>query len=355
MIDRGQMLRLGATALAVTLVAMPCAVAQDGFFQGKTVTLIIGFPPGGGYDAYGRLIAKSLGEHLPGKPVVQIQHMPGASGLRAANHLYNVAAKDGTSIALFSSSTAFAPLFGSTSAQYKTEEFGWIGNLEQGTATCVSWHTSPIKHFDDLLKRPAIFGGAGATAVNSEHPRAFNNLFNTRIKVIHGYPGGQEIFLAMQRGEVEGACGFAFSSLMSVRRADLEAGRLIPIMQMGPRKPPELGNAAHIYDYAKTEDERKLFNILFGRHIMGRPIAAPPGLPPQRLATLRKAFDAAVAEPSFIEQAKKDQLDVEPMSGEEVQRIVAEFQSYPRAIIDRAIKAIEVSAEEAAAAAKAKK
>ena len=333
-------------AIALGLAGIPSAVhaqtSEADFFKGKTVSVVVAYPPGGGYDAYGRLFATHLSRHLPASPTVILRNMPGASGILAANYLYNNAPADGTVMAIFSSSAAFAPLFGNERAQFKTEKFTWLGVIDQTTSTCASWHSSGIRSFDDLLTRPAIFGAAASTALNSEHPRAFNALLGMHLRVIHGYPGGSSILLAMERGEVEALCSLSLSSLLSVRREDYEAHRLIPILQTGLKKHPAIPDVAHIYDYAKNDEERKIFHLLFGRHVVGRPIVAPPGLSPARTQTLRAAFEAVLKDPAFIAAAETQNLPIEPLTGEETETLVGELQATPAAIVKRVMEIVEV-------------
>lgn len=332
-------LALGLMALASTARAQP---AEADFFKGKTVSVVVAYPPGGGYDAYGRLFVMHVGRHLPGSPTVIVRNMPGASGIVAANYLYNNAPNDGTVMAIFSSSSAFAPLFGNERAQFKTDKFTWLGVIDQTTSTCASWHTSGIRSFDDLLTRPAIFGAAASTALNSEHPRAFNALLGMRLRVIHGYPGGSSILLAMERGEVEALCSLSLSSLLSVRREDYEAHRLIPILQTGLRKHPAIPGVAHIYDYAKNDEERQIFHLLFGRHVVGRPIVAPPGVSPERTKTLRAAFEETLKDPAFVAAAEAQNLPIEPLSGEETETLVSQLQATPQAVVKRVMEIVEV-------------
>ncbi len=334
-----------ATALAAALgtgaAGTPALADEAAFFTGKTVAMVVAYPPGGGYDTYGRLFARHVEKHLPGGPKVIVRNMPGASGIVAANHLYNKAPKDGTVLAIFSSSAAFQPLFGNKRARFATEKFTWVGVIDQTTSTCAAWHTSGLRTFEDLKKRPTIFGAAAATALNSTHPRAFNALFGTRIQVIHGYPGGTSILLAMQRGEVDAICSLSLSSLVSVRREDYEAGRLIPIVQTGLRKHPLIKNVPHIYDYAKTKEDRQIFGLLFGRHVIGRPVIAPPALPAARTATLRAAFDKTMADPAFMADAKAQHVLLDPLSGQETDAIVKDILATPKAVVAKTMKMTE--------------
>lgn len=312
------------------------------FYKGKSISLIIGFPPGGGYNAYARTVGTHISKHIPGNPSIVVRNMPGASSLRAANFIYNTAPRDGTAMGAFSAGTIFAPLMGNEKAKFETAKFTWIGNVEKSIGTCAVWHTSGIKSLDDLLARPSIFGASGVTGVMSEFPRGMNALIGARAKVIHGYAGGTGVLLAMQRGEVHGSCAMALSTLKSVRRGDWDAGRLIVVVQNGFEPVPELKGVPHIYDYARSEVDRKAMELIYGRQTLGRPLAAAPAVPPDRAKALRAAFDATMKNPAFLKEAEKRRLNVAPMSGDEVDKLIARFHSYPEQVVMRARKALEI-------------
>lgn len=331
-----------ALALAVALAAFaahPATAADE--FKGQTVTLILGSPPGGGYDNYARPFVRHLGRHLPGNPNVILQNMPGAGGIRAANYLYNVAPKDGLFIGLFSAATLFQPLFGSNETRFDTPKFGWIGNIDEIVGTCDVWSTAGVSHFDDLQKKSVTFGAAGAGSASYQLPAALKNLLGAKIELVAGYPGATEVNLAMHRGEVGGTCGISLAALKSVYQNDYYAGRLKPIIQFSTNKHPELQGVAHIYDYAKNEEERGVFDMIFGRYVLGRPVMAPPGIPPERLQILRKAFMDTMNDPEFLADAEKVKIEIGPSNGEDVEKLVKRFFSYPPAVITKAIAAME--------------
>jgi tripartite-type tricarboxylate transporter receptor subunit TctC len=330
---------IGAGALASGANAQ--AAAAD-FYKGKRVSIYVGNHPGGGYDAYTRLLARNIGRYIPGKPGTVVRNMPGAAGIRLANYLYNSAKKDGTEIGVFASSSAFAPLFGVKKAKFKIEKFTWIGNIDQTTGTCTAWHTSGFKTFDDLLKKPIIYGATGPTGVNSEHPRGFNALLGARIKVIHGYPGSTGVLLAMKRGEVQGGCGFALSSLKARRRREWKSGKLVVLVQTGIKKHPELAGVPHLYDYVKSDEDKKVLDLIYGRHILGRPLAAPPKIPADRTKALRAAFMATMKDPEFLKGAKTQHLPVQPWDGKQVHKIINQFLNYPPAVVKKARTAMAV-------------
>jgi tripartite-type tricarboxylate transporter receptor subunit TctC len=336
---------------AASLAAVLTVAATAGFaaapatgaelYANKTVTALIGYPPGGGYDAYMRLVGRHYGKHLPGNPTIVPKNFPGAGSLRAANFIYNNAPRDGTVIGIFASSTLFSIKLGETKGQFEIDKFTWIGNLDQTTGTCTVWHESGLSAFKEFFDREVIFGASGPTAVNSTHAKGFNTLFGTRIKVINGYPGSTSVLLAMKRGEVHGGCGFALSSLKATRRQEWQSGQLKVVIQTGFEKHPELEGIPHIYDFAKSEDDKKAMHLIYGTHILGRPISAPPAIPAENTKALRAAFSAMVKDPAFLADAGKLHLPIAPWSGEEVEKIIARFASYPDHIYARATKVLD--------------
>ncbi len=334
---------LVAAALSAFLFRpLPAAAdAVSDFYKGKTINLIIGYAPGAGYDTYGRLIARHFGRLTPGNPNVVPQNMPGAGSIKAANHIYNVAAKDGTVLGMFASSAAFEQMFGGEGVQFDTAKFTWIGNIDESIGTCAVWHTTGVENFDQMLKTDLIFGGSGAAAVTSQHAVALRNLFGAKIKLVQGYNGAQDVKLAMARGEVQAGCGMALSSLKSQHAQEWKSGQLKPVVQLAIERSPELPNVAHIYDYAKDEETRQVLDLVFGRHVIGRPLSAPPGVPSDRKTALRKAFMATMSDPTFKAEADKLNLDITPSDGEGVEKLFARFFSYPKSVVDKAVAAMK--------------
>jgi tripartite-type tricarboxylate transporter receptor subunit TctC len=319
--------------------------AADEFYKGKVLTIIISDPPGGGADTYARLVAQNIGRFLPGSPAAVVQSMPGASGIVATNYLYRSAPRDGTVVLMPLTTALFAPLFGNSATPYKPDEFSWIGSLDKATDTCSAWKGSGIKSFDDVLKSPVTFGAVGPAGVASEYPRAMNALFGTRIKVIHGYPGTSAIQIAMERGEIQASCAFMVSALKSAFRNAYESGKLFPIMQFA-RKSEELKGVPYVLDYARTEEDRQVFKLVFTRDIAGRPIVAPPKVPGGRVAELRAAFDGLVKDKAFLAGAAKAGLPIVPMSGKEDEDFVRDMMATPPAAVKRARAALEFGINE---------
>jgi tripartite-type tricarboxylate transporter receptor subunit TctC len=334
---------LTAVIVSAFLLAPLTAAADavEDFYKGKNITLVIGFAPGAGYDTYGRLIARHFGRLMPSHPSIIPQNMPGAGSLKAANHIYNVSPKDGTALGMFASSTAFEQMFGGEGVQFETAKFTWIGNIDESIGTCAVWHTTGVNNFDEMLKTELIFGGSGPAAVTSQHATALRNLLGAKIKLVQGYNGAQDVKLAMARGEVQAGCGMALSSLKSQHAQDWKSGQLKPVVQLAIERSPELPTVAHIYDYAKDEEMRQVFDLVFGRHVIGRPISAPPGLPTDRKQALRKAFMDTMKDPTFAAEAGKLQLDITPSDGEGVEKLFARFFSYPKPVVEKAVAAMK--------------
>ena len=329
---------LVAAAMIVQGAATPSGAQDDvaAFYKGKTINATIGYGPGGGYDIYMRGLARHIGRHIPGNPLLLPRNMPGAGSLVAANYIYNNAPKDGTVIGIFASSTLFSVKLGETKGNFEIDKFTWIGNMDQTIGTCVVHKRSNIASFQDLLSKKAIFGASGPSAVNNSHVRGFNALLGTRIQIVNGYPGSTDVLLAMSRGEVDGGCGFALSSLKTSRRQDWESGEIRAIIQTGFEKSPELKDIPHVYDFAKTEDDKRVMHLIYGTHALGRPVSAPPGIPAERVKALRDAFNATMKDPAFLAEAGKQDMPIDPWTGEQTDRVISQFTSYAPEIYARA-------------------
>lgn len=330
-----------AGGLILTGASAPGFAAEAEMYKGKTFKVMVGFHPGGGYDTYARLVARHINKYLPGNPTVVTVNYPGAGSLRLANYIYNRAPKNGMEVGMFASSSAFGPLLGVKQAKFKTEGFTWIGNIDESIGTCTAWHTSGVKSFQDLLDREVIYGSSGPTSVASEHPRGFNALLGGKIKIIHGYAGSTGVLLAMKRGEVQGGCGFALSSLKARRRDEWKSGKLRILVQTGKVKAPELAGVPHLYDMAKDEEEKQVMDLIYGRHIFGRPVAAPPGLPRKETTILRTAFMATMKDPDFLREAGRLHLPIKPWTGERLQKEIAAWVNYPASVVHRARQAMQ--------------
>jgi tripartite-type tricarboxylate transporter receptor subunit TctC len=325
----------GAVAAAIFAVAPATtgwAQTPAEFYKGKTVDLMVGYSAGGGYDVYARMIARHLGKHIPGNPTVVVKNMEGAGSLRLANALYNSLPKDGTVFGTIARGGAFDPLLGNKAAQFDASKFSWIGSANDEVSVCVAWHTSGITKIEDTFTKELVVGGTGPSADTDQFPRIVNGVLGTKMKIVTGYPGGNDISLAMERGEVQGRCGWSWSSVQSTRKDWYDSKKINVLVQLSLQKHPDLPNVPLILDLAKTPEQKQILTLVFARQALGRPYVAPPGVPADRLAALRKAFMDTMKDPEFLAEADKAQLEVTPIDGEKVQQIVVDAYKVDPAI-----------------------
>ena len=332
----------GIAAAVLAFAPMPLAQAQApaDFYKGRTVDLYIGYSVGGAYDLYARTIARHLGKHIPGNPTIVPKNMEGAGSLRLANWLYNVAPKDGTAIGTIGRGTAFDPLLGSKGAQFQADKFTWIGSANNEVSICVAWKTSGITSLEDALTKQLIVGGTGQAADTDQFPRILNGVLGTKFKIVSGYPGGNDVTLAMERGEVKGRCGWSWSSVVATHKRWIDDGSIIILVQLSLHKHPDLPAVPLIMDFAKSDDQRQIFKLIFARQVMGRPYLAPPGVPKDRADALRQAFDATMKDPEFLADAEKAQLEITPVTGAAIETLVQEILQTPKALADKAAEFI---------------
>ena len=334
-------LRKGAMLAALLLAGPALAEEPQDFYRGRTLTLVVGHEAGTGYDLYGRTLARHIGRHIPGEPALIVQNMQGAGGLNAANWLYNVAPRDGSVLMLVAADPLFEPLFGGGTARLDPVGFTWIGNLDESPATCDVAASSGIAKVEDLLAREAVFGATGATSAVSTFAVGVKSLLGARLKIVQGYKGTANLKLALERGEIAGACGMSLSTLKTQWKDAIESGSIRPILQFGPKRAAEFAQIPTVYEFARTGDERAVFDLAFGRHILGRPVMAPPGLPAERAAALRAAFTATVRDPDFLAETERLGLPVAASLGTDVEAMIRKFFAYPKPLVERAAAAIK--------------
>jgi tripartite-type tricarboxylate transporter receptor subunit TctC len=329
---------MSLTGLVLVCATAP-ALAQDAvadFYKGKQVTIMIGFSPGGSSSLYAQALARHMGRYLPGNPGFIVQHVPGAGGIVVANNIYNTVTRDGTAFAITSRTAAIEPLLGNPNAKYDGRKFGWIGTANVEYTTCTAWHTAKVKTLQDAMTTELIVGGSGADATEVVFPKAANKLVGTKFKVVLGYPGSTELLLAMERGETEGFCGIGWTFL-KLRKGDwLKEKKVNILYQMSLEKHPELPHVPAIIDYAKTPEDRKVFEFLFAPQEMGRPFFAPPGVPADRLTALRLAFERTLKDPAFLQDADKMGVEVQHVGGEAIHALLDRVYASPKEVIDRA-------------------
>ena len=325
-------------ALVAALSAASCSEgdAPEDFYRGKTIQVLIGLSPGGAYDIYARMLARHMGKHIPGNPRLVPSNMEGAGSLTLTNYLYNVAPKDGTVIGTINRGAPFEPLIGEADlARFDAAQFTWIGSVANEVSICAVWQRAGIDNFEQLFTRELTVGGTGSGADTNQFPRVMNGVLGTKLKVVSGYPGGNNIDLAMERGEVDGRCGWSWSSIVSTRKAWLESGTIKVLVQLALEKHPDLPDVPLIMDYAKTDEERAMLRLIFSRAALGCPFVAPPGMPADRVAILRKAFDDTMKDPAFLAEAAQALLEVSPVGGEELQALVADIYRTPKDVVEK--------------------
>jgi tripartite-type tricarboxylate transporter receptor subunit TctC len=314
------------------------ADAISDFYKNRTVEVDIGTNPGGGYDLYGRLVARHLGNHIPGKPSVIVKNMPGAGGLKMVNWLYNVAPKDGTVLATAPQAIAIEQALGSDGIQYDASKFTWIGRATPVVEVTFTWHTSPTKTLEDARHRETIMGGSGPTSPTVFYLKLLNSLAGTQFKIIPNYRGTAEVQLGIERGEIEG--GSKSWESMRVDNADwLRDKKVNILLQYAPERSPDLPDVPLLSELGKTEADRTALKLYTFGNELGRSIMAPPGLPADRTAALRKAFMDAMQSPEMKAEVKKLKIEIGPMSGEKVAALIGKTLKIPPEIAKRAREA----------------
>jgi tripartite-type tricarboxylate transporter receptor subunit TctC len=326
---------VAAASLVVVPATMASAQSPAEFYKGKNVDLMVGYSAGGGYDVYARMLARYIGKHIPGNPTVVVKNLDGAGSLRLANALYHQLPKDGTVFGTVARGAAFDPLLGNKAAQFDASKFSWIGSANDEVSVCVAWHTSGITKIEDTFDKELVVGGTGPSADTDQFPRIVNGVLGTKMKIVTGYPGGNDVSLAMERGEVQGRCGWSWSSVISTRKDWYDSKKINVLVQMSLAKHPDLPNVPLVLDLAKTPEQKQILTLVFARQALGRPFLAPPGVPADRLAALRKAFMDTMKDPEFIAEADKAKLEITPIDGEKVQQIVVDAYKVDPAIAKR--------------------
>jgi tripartite-type tricarboxylate transporter receptor subunit TctC len=326
----------------VALVALAwssaCPAQAQDFFKGKTLRLIVGTPPGGGYDTYGRIVARHLGEHLPGHPTVIVVNMAGASGMNAVTWLYTQAPRDGSTIATFNKSMPFYQALGQQGVRFKTEELTWIGSLSQDPDVVSVWHLSGVKNIEDAKAKQVVMG-ANSGGTMTLYPALLNATLGTRFKIVTGYPGSAAVYLAIEKGEVDGAGSSPWTSWKASRPHWVRDKQIVPLVQVGLKRDRDLADVPRLIDLAQNDEQQKLFTFVSAPAAIERPYAGPPGMPAEVLDTYRHAFDAMVKDARFQEEVRRLNLDLDPQSGQEVANIVAGIVGAPPAVVAK-VKAI---------------
>jgi tripartite-type tricarboxylate transporter receptor subunit TctC len=340
---RGLLLNALAGVVGLGVALMPSVSREatvDEFFGDRQMTLIMGSDAGGGYATYANAIAPYLAAHIPGGPRITVQFMPGAGGLRAMNYLYTSAPKDGSVIGMVQSSVPFAPLFGVQAARFDPRKMGWLGSMDATTGICIAWHTSNIKTWEDIFKKTYVVGSSGVGSQMETLPMMLNRLFGTNIKVISGYKGGNEVYLAMERGEVDGRCGSFMSSITSTRPDWFPEKKISVPIQIALERNPLFPDVPAVIEFAKDDQTKQVLQLVLAPMSMDRSMMTPPGVPADRLRALRTAFHDAVNDPDFHAEARKQRIEVKEVSGEKVEEILVSAFAAPPEVVTAAKEAM---------------
>ena len=341
------MMRATLLATAGLLLLAPVAAeaqtdAVAEFYKGKQIQIIIRSGVGGGYDQYSRLLARHIGRHIPGNPTTLPVNMPGAGGITAANFVANRAPKDGTILSIVSQGLPVDQALGlNKSLQADMRAFNWVGNMSNSNQVTVVWHTSKTKSFEDAKKRETLIGATGAGSISVQMPAFYNAMLGTKFKIIFGYPDGRDIMLAMERGEVEARATNPWASYMAIDPDLFRDKKIIPIIQIGLAKEPDLPDVPLMRDLAKTPDEKLVLDYMSKAVAVGRPIATTPGAPKERVDALRRAFDATLKDPAFIKDAQQMRAEIAPMTGAELAQLVTDLIEAPQSVRDKIKAAME--------------
>jgi tripartite-type tricarboxylate transporter receptor subunit TctC len=323
-----------AALLAATLLSASAAAQDADFYKGKSVDLFIGYAPGGGYDTYARLVARHMGDFLPGKPSFVPKNMAGGGGRVLAAYIYNIAPKDGSAIATADQSLVLQQAIGDTTIKFDMNKFVWIGNPSADNNTAVTWHTTGVKTLDEAKQQEVIVGATGPNT-SAQLPQVMNAILGTKFRIVQGYPGGNEMNLAMESGEIGSRGSNPWSSWKGTKPDWIRDKKINILVQIGLSKAVDLPDVPLLIDLAKNDNDRAVLRLISAPATIGRPLFGPPGTPDARVATLRKAFDEMVKSKTFLDEAARERLDINPVSGVDLARIVSEIVATPKPVADK--------------------
>jgi len=339
---RGSLIAAGCVALGLFVETQHSIHAQapgpEAFYKGRTVNMIIGYSVGGGYDLYARVLSNHIGRHIPGNPTIVPQNMTGAGSAKAANYIYSVAPKDGSVIGTFSRSMAINPLI--SDAKFDGTKFTWLGSITNDVSVCISWHTSPVKTWDDLMKTQFTTGGEGSGADPDLFAQLYKNVFGAKMKLVTGYPGTSDVVLAMERREVDGLCGISWSTIKARHYDWVKNKQINVLVQAALHKDPDLADVPLATELATQPEQLQILKLLLASQAMARPFAAPPDMPADRTAALQNAFAKTMKDPAFLKEAETRRLDVNPVLPPEIDALLKELYATPKDILAKASRAI---------------
>ncbi len=332
-------------AMGLVAAGTPALAQEDvaAFFKDKQIRLLVGSAAGSGYDINARVLAKHYAGHIPGKPTIIVQNQPGAGSALAANAIYNTAAKDGTAMGAAINGMPTLPLLSPESARFDPTKFNWIGSTNHDTQVTYVWNSAPVQSIGELMDKELVVGATTPGTTQVDFPVVAKSILGLKYKVINGYEGTNDIHVAMERGEVQGMGANAWMSLKALNSGWLKDGKVRVLMQYGVEPNPELPNVPTVFSLAKTDADRQALRLIISRLEYGRPFFLPPEVPPARVEALRRAFDATVKDPDYLAEAAKAQLEVSPMTGEDVAALVKQVASTPPEVVARVRAALQAA------------
>jgi tripartite-type tricarboxylate transporter receptor subunit TctC len=330
---------LAILGVATAIAAPAQAQSAAEFYKDRQMTMIISTGPGGGYDINGRLIARHMPRHMPGNPTIIARNMPGAGHVRAANFMAVQAPKDGSHIATLAQSFVLHQVIDGKGVEYDAAKFAWLGSSEVTNSTIYVWSARGVKSLDDAKKEEVLLGATGVGSGTTLYPALLNNILGTRFRVVPGYATGGEINLAMERGEVHGRAGNNFNSVAATNGDWLRDKKITFLVQIGLEKDKDYPEVPMFTDFGRTDTEKQILKLFAAPVDIGRPLLTTPGVPADRVALLRNAFDATMKDKEFLAEAQKVKLDISPTSGAKLQKIVEDIIATPKSVVDAAMAA----------------
>jgi tripartite-type tricarboxylate transporter receptor subunit TctC len=339
----GRTVKMRCAALTIVIALNACGPAAhcdevENFYKAHSISMIIGFAAGGGYDLYGRLISRFIGKYLPGNPGIIPQNMTGAGSLRALNYLYSIAPKDGSVIGTFSRALILAPLL--NGAEFDSRKFTWIGSVAQDVVVCFTSHASRIRTWSNFLSTQSSLGGEGAAAEPDIYALFMKNVFGAKVKLVSGYRGTNDIFLAIERGELDGACGISWATIAGLHPDWIRDKKINVIVQSGLRKHPDLPDVPILTEAIKDQEQEQMLKLMLTPLAMSRPFAAPPNIPPERKQALMSAFAQAAGDPQLKSEGARMNMDIDFVSAEGIQKLLADAYATPKALLAKTANAI---------------
>lgn len=333
------MAALASTVAWVAAAGSATAQPAEEFYKGRSLTILVGAGAGGGYDTNARLVARHISGFIPGKPATVVTNMPGGGGIRATNVLFNVSERDGSVLGVFSNSMLTAPLLGKGAAKFDASKFTWIGSVAREDGVCIAWNTAGVKTWDDLLKKELIVGTTAPGTSTNMYAVMLNKLFGARFKLVTGFPDASQIILALERGEVQSICQ-TYSSVVIKNPTWIPERKVYPLVSLGLTRNKAIPDVPTVYEIATSDDQKRILKLILAPTLTGRPVAAPPAIPSDRAAVLRKAFVDMSKDEAFLSDAGKQRITVDITTGEDIQALVGEIYATPSTLIEQAKQAV---------------